>query len=57
MLEAEKATYVELLILVSDVMVNSMLKNTQKVFLWNASNVLTKTRRRKKNMTLSVEPF
>ena len=43
----------ELMILVSDFMMNSILKNTQKVFLWNAWNVLTKMQRRTRKKDIS----
>ena len=45
---ASRESNIELLILVSDFMVNSMLQNTQWVFLLNAWNVLSRIHRRKK---------
>ena len=45
---ASRESNIELLMLVSDFMVNSMLQNTQWVFLWNAWNVLSRIHRRKK---------
>ena len=52
MLQVQQTT-LKLLMLVSDVKVNSRLKNTQRNFQWNPWNALNSASTRRKNDTLS----